>query len=449
MRLADTRVLGYLTLLGLAFAASPQVRADDSWPQWSGPTRDGAVDASGIYHVIPKEGLTQLWRRDVGLGYSGPAIVDGRVFVMDYLLESGKVINNAGKRDELLGKERIQCLSASDGTPIWKYEYDRPYAISYGGGPRCTPTVHNGFVYALGAEGNLTCLDAATGEKKWSRDFKGEFGAKTPIWGHSASPLVHADSLICMVGGEGSLVVSFDLKTGKTNWKDLTASDAGYCPPTVIQHGGKEQLLIWDPEKVSSLAPEDGQLYWQHELKPGYGMSILPPVKEGNLLFASGESNTSAMFRLANDRPDASVLWRGKPKVGLFLATGNAVFEDGHLYGADIRSGAVVCAQASDGKRLWQSALPTTGSTRGRGGAHGTAALMSLGDGEFLILSETGDLISATMTPSGYEETGRCHVIDPLLETVGRTVLWTYPAIAEGCFFVRNDREIVAYQLSE
>lgn len=449
MLLGQMKKYCWLALTAFAYSIGSSALADDSWPQWGGPTRDGAVDASGILRVIPKEGLTQLWRRDVGLGYSGPAIVDGRVFVMDYLLESGEVTNNAGKRDQLRGKERIQCLSSQDGTVLWEHKYDRPYAVSYGGGPRCTPTVHGGYVYALGAEGNLTCLDAATGQKKWSRDFKKEFGAKTPIWGHSASPLAHADSLICMVGGEGSLVVAFDLKTGKTQWQGQTAPDAGYCPPTVIKHAGKEQLLIWDPEKVSSLAPADGQVYWQHDLKPGYGMSILPPVKDGNLLFVSGESNTSAMFQLANDRADASVIWRGKPKIGLFLATGNAVFEDGHLYGADIRSGAVVCAQASDGERLWQSALPTTGATRGRGGAHGTAALMHLGGGEFLILSETGDLISAKMTPDSYEESGRFHVIDPMLETVGRTVLWTYPAIAEGCFFVRNDKEIVAYRLAE
>ena len=176
-------------------------------------------------------------------------------------------------------------------------------------------------------------------------------------------------------------------------------------------------------------------------------MSILPPIKEGNLLFTSGENSQSVMLKLDDSKPAAEVAWKGNPKTGLFLATSNGIFRNGHVYGADIRSGAVICARASDGKRMWQSALPTTGSDRGRGKAHGTAMLMHGKDDQYLILSETGAFISATMTPDGYNETGRFDAIKPTLKTSGRTVLWTYPAIANGKLFVRNDLEIVCYSL--
>ena len=98
------------------------------------------------------------------MGYAGPAVADGRIYVMDYLRESGEMTNNPGKRDKLTGKERVLCLDAKTGTLIWKHEYAREYNLSYPGGPRCTPTVVGGKVYAFGAEGNLWCLDTRDGK---------------------------------------------------------------------------------------------------------------------------------------------------------------------------------------------------------------------------------------------------------------------------------------------
>ena len=436
----------FLALAFLIAFGSTNLVAQD-WPQWNGPNRDGSVPQQNLLTTVPEKGLEVLWRKPVSFGYAGPVIADGKVFLLDYNKKSGDIINNPGKRDELTGDERVRCYSEDKGKLLWEYSYNRPYSVSYGGGPRATPSFHNGKLYVLGSEGDLTCLNAKDGEKVWHRQFKEEFGAPTPIWGHAGSPLVHDGMLICMVGGKDSMVVAFELATGKELWRSLDGKDAGYCPPTIINHGGVEQLMVWDPENISSLNPTDGSVYWQQPLKPGYGMSILPPIKEGNLLFTSGENSQSVMLKLDDSKPAAEVAWKGNPKTGLFLATSNGIFRNGHVYGADIRSGAVICARASDGKRMWQSALPTTGSDRGRGKAHGTAMLMHVKDDQYLILSETGAFISATMTPDGYNETGRFDAIKPTLKTSGRTVLWTYPAIANGKLFVRNDLEIVCYSL--
>jgi outer membrane protein assembly factor BamB len=421
----------------------------DDWPQWNGPTRDGVVHEAGILTRIPDAGLKLLWRKDVQLGYSGPATANGLVYIFDYAKESGTIVNKAGTRDELTGRERLLCMNALTGELLWKDEYDRPYAVSYGSGPRATPTVYNGLVYALGAEGHLRCLDARTGKRKWIRDFKKEFGAETPLWGHAASPLVYGDSLICMVGGDGSLVVAFDLLTGREQWRALSSKETGYCPPSLIAHNGVEQLLIWSPGMFSSVNPQSGQLNWQEELAPKYGMSIMPPISEGDLLFAGGEGSVGAMFRLRSDSISAEIVWRGAQKIGVYLATSAAVFDHGYLYGADIGSGALICARASDGERMWQSAVPTTGSTRGRGGAHGTAFLLKCGDGDYLIFSETGDFISAKLTPEGYSETGRFHAIEPTGTTMGRDYVWTFPAISDGRLYLRNDVEVVCYDLRE
>ncbi|MEL6106393.1 MAG: PQQ-binding-like beta-propeller repeat protein [Planctomycetota bacterium] len=438
----------------LAFLCVPERSRAEDWPQWNGPRRDGTLDASRLSATIPSSGLKRLWSQPVSLGYAGPVVADGKVFVLDYLKESGSITNNAGKRDVLTGMERASCFDAATGEKLWQYQYQRPYAVSYGGGPRATPIVKDSVLYLLGSEGDLVALETSSGTKLWQRQFNEEFGAKTPLWGHSASPLVFEETLVCMVGGEGSLVVAFDLKTGEERWRALSSEETGYCPPTLFKHAGVEQLLVWSPTEISSLNPRTGETYWQEPLQPDYGMSILPPIMDGNLLYTSGEGSKSIMLRLSESSTNAEVVWTGEPKRGLFLATSNGIFHQGHLYGADIRSGALICARGNDGQRLWQTALPTTGSKRGRGGAHASAFMVRLiGEGhpgnEYFILSETGAMIAAVLTPEGYEETGRFQAIEPMLKTMGRTVLWTYPAIADGRLYLRNDAELLCYELAK
>ena len=419
----------------------------NDWPQWNGPNRDGSVsiDESIAFDAQPNP----LWSVEVGLGYSGPVVAGDRVILMDYLLESGEVTNNAGKRDELTGKERITCFERRSGKQLWRHMYDCPYRLSYPSGPRATPVIHRGFVYTLGSEGDLLCLDMRQGDVQWQVSFNKDFDAQTPLWGHAASPLVYKDRLICMVGGPGSLVVAFDLGTGRVTWQSLTSdkNETGYCSPVIVSAGGVDQLLVWDPKTLHSLDPADGHEHWSESVVPGYGMSILPPVSNGKRLFVSGEKRTSAMFQLDSQQPTAELLWRGNAKNSLYLATSNAIYDGDHIYGADISTGALVCFEAKSGERKWQSALPTTGSKRRRGKAHASAFLIKAGN-TYVILSETGDLIHAQLTPTGYKELARFHALDPTSKTMGRDVVWTYPALAHGCVFVRNDRELVCYAVT-
>lgn len=430
-----------------ALLACVSILQADDWAQWNGPTSDGVVADKDIQAKIPDGGLKKLWSVPVSFGFSGPAVANGKVYVTDYEKTSGRITNDPGRRDKLTGFERVHCLDASTGEKLWSYQYDRPYAVSYPSGPRVVPTIHDGLIYTIGAEGNLVCLDADFGDLKWQRDYAKEYKAITPIWGHSASPLIDGNNLICMVGGPGSLVVAFDLKTGKEQWKALSADDTGYCPVSMIEHDGVRQMLVWSPTTVYSLNPETRDIYWQHELKPGYGMSILPPMKDGNKLFVTGESSTCAMYELTSNPPGAKKLWTGTPRNSVYLATCSAIFEDGYIYGADIRSGAFVCADAKDGSRLWQTAEPTIGKEGPRGPAHASAFILKI-DERYLLFSETGEVISATITPNGYTETGRFKALEPTQDIFRRMLVWTYPAVADKKLFLRNDEEIVCYDLS-
>ncbi len=434
-------------------------RADD-WPQWLGPRRDSIWREPGLATAIPAAGLPVKWRVPVAGGYSGPAVADGRVYVMDYVAREGELVNGPNDRTLRAGTERLLCLDAATGRLLWKHEYDCPYSISYASGPRCTPTVADGRVYALGAEGNLACLDAATGRRLWSKDFKTDYAAPTPIWGFCGHPLVEGDLLVCLVGGPGSVAVAFDRVTGAERWKALTASESGYCPPTMIESAGVRQLVIWDADNLNALDPATGRVLWSQPLKPMYGMSIMAPqvadTPRGQVLFASGIGRVAALYALAADAPAARLLWRGEPKSAVFCANATPFIAGDTLYGCDCDTGMLTAVALDDGRRLWETLEPTTGGERRS--KHGTAFLVRQAEGvagdpagttRTWIFSETGDLILARLSPEKYEELGRTRLLDPTNECFGREVVWSHPAFANGCILVRNDRDVVCVSAKE
>lgn len=418
-------------------------RAED-WPQWLGPERDSVWRESGIVDRFPADGLPVLWRVPVELGYAGPSVADGRVYLMDYVVQSGTVANHPGTRDVLTGQERVLCFDAATGKLLWQHRYDRPYQFSYGGGPRCTPTVSDGKVYALGAEGNLSCLDASSGQLLWSIDFVQDYAAQNPFWGVAAHPLVDGDRVFCVVGGEGSAVVAFNKDTGQEEWRALTASEPGYCPPTIIEAGGVRQLLIWHADSLNSLDPATGSVYWTVELKPLHGMAIAAPRQSGSQLLASNYG-VAALLELDDTRPAMDIVWRGEPKNAIYSANVTPYLEDGIAYGCDIETGALMAVRLADAQRLWQTLAPTTGGDRRD--RYGTAFLVRHQD-RFFLFNELGDLILARLTPEGYQELDRFHVLEPTSETFGRSVVWSHPAFANRCVFARNDRELVCVSLA-
>lgn len=437
------RWLCVLSVLSLSFPSEP-AHADD-WPQWRGPERDGVWRERGIVDTLPDD-VQPEWRVEIGGGYAGPAVADGKVFVMDYQKESGDVLFNAGRADKLTGKERVLCLDAKTGQQIWEHTYDCPYEISYGNGPRCTPTVDGKVVYTLGAEGHLFCLNVDDGSVVWSKSFAEDYNAEAPYWGYSSHPLVHGDSLISLVGGDGSVAVAFDKKTGQEQWRTLSASGTGYAPPTIIEAAGTEQLLIWDADKINSLNPKTGELYWKIPLKPDYKMSIMAPQKSGDYLFASGIGNVGALMKLDSEKPAAEVVWRGKAKTALYAANSTPFIQDGTMYGCDCRVGVFRAVNLEDGERLWETFKPTTGDRRA---GHGTAFIVYHEPSDrFVLFSETGDLIFANLSPDKYEELSRVHIIDPTSNAFGRDVVWVHPAFANQSIYARNDKEIVCVSLA-
>lgn len=438
----------------LCLILANSVRADD-WPRWMGPTADGVYYEDGVLAALPSSGLKVNWRVPVAGGYSGPAVVGNRVYVFDYLKSGGKSFNSPNERAQLNGSERLHCMEADTGKTVWTYEYVCPYSISYPVGPRCTPTVDitgptdPGRVYTLGSEGDLVCLNAASGELLWKRNFKNDFKAPVPIWGFSSHPLIDGDLVYCLVGGPGQTVVAFDKLSGEVRWKSLSAAAIGYCPPSIINAAGVRQLMVWHAEAIVGLDPATGKEYWNMPIKPEYEMSITRPQLEGNSVFASGIRNHSVMFELGTDQPPAKEQWRGEPKKSVNCANSTPIIHRGVIYGTDCNEGCMIAVDAKTGERLWTSFKPTQPKETRRVN-HGTAFITHLGDTDrYLLMGETGDLILANMTRTGYEEIWRFHVLEPTSEAFGRDVVWSHPAYAGQTAYVRNDKELVAVRLAE
>ncbi len=415
-------------------------RADD-WPQWMGQKRDNVWRETGLLEKFPEGGPKVLWRVPVEGGYAGPAVAGGKVYVLDFVHPANQKID-PNKRDDVKGTERVLCFDAATGKQVWKFEYPCTYKIGYAFGPRCTPTVQGGKVYALGAMGNLTCLDTG-GKEIWSKDFQKDYGAKIPLWGIASHPLVDGNKLFCVVGGEGSVAVAFDKDTGKELWKALSAKEQGYCPPTMIEAGGVKQLLIFDAENLSSLNPETGKVYWSVPIATQFGMAIAAPVKTGDYLFAAGNGTKSVMLKLASDKPAATEVWRGKSKTSLYPINVTPFAEGDYIYGVD-QPGQLRCFKVETGERLWETSKPTSGDK-----PVGTASAFLVKNGDrFVIMSDTGDLIFAHLSPKSYDEISRAHILEPTNKAFGREVVWSPPAFAHRCMFARNDKELVCVSLA-
>ena len=419
----------------------------DDWPQWLGPKRDSVWRAKGIVKKFPKKGLPVRWRAKVGGGYTGPAVADGRVFVIDYVRAAGKAPGSPVVRSQLEGTERVLCLNAEDGSLVWKHEYACPYRIAYPGGPRTTPTVDGNKVYTLGAEGHLFCFDVVDGKVLWSKQLQQEYHTKSPLWGFCGHPLVDGRKLICLVGGAGSVAVAFDKISGEELWRSLSAKDPGYCPPTLITVGGKRQLVIWHAEAINGLNPETGEAYWSVPLKPDYGMSITTPRQYGNFLFASGHVKVGALLKLdakRDSKPAAKIVWRGKSKTAVYCCNSVPFIADGIIYGVCASGGQLRAVELKTGKRLWETFAPTTGRRRA---SHATAFLVRHED-RFFLFNEKGDLILARLNRKGYEEISRFHVLEPTNAGGGRDVVWSHPAFANQSVYARNDKELVCVSLA-
>jgi len=457
-----TRLL-LLTISALASFAT--AASGDDWPQWRGANREGVWHEQGILQSFPAKGLPVRWRAPLGSGFSGPAVAKGRVFVLDRVLAEGvpkDVKTQWNYRDKTTGRERVVCLDEATGKTLWTQPYSCAYSIAYGSGPRATPTVYDDKVYTLGAMGNLLCLDVATGQIVWQKNFVADYRVEVPVYGYAGAPLVDGPRLIAVVGGQDQAIVAFDRETGRELWKSGSASEPGYSAPIIRTLSGKRQLIVWHADALVGIEPESGKALWSVPHHPMAGMAISTPAVDGDRMALSSQFEGTMLLDFSRDpQADApaapKIVWKKSAagsvperqwkKAGFNTTLSTVLLTGNHVYGVSVY-GETCCLDAADGSRVWTTLQPTSGGTE----PHDrwcSAFFVPHGDKVF-IFNERGDLIMARLKPSGYEEIGRTHVLDPDMSSSGggRKVIWSHPAFANRCLYARNDHEIICVSLA-
>lgn len=393
--------------LSLALLAAGPAAALD-WPQFRGVNRDGVSAETDLPRSWPAEGPRVLWKRAIGEGYSGISVAGDRLYTMD---SDGTA-------------EYVLALEAGSGKEVWRVPAGPKLIDSMGNGPRTTPTLDGGTVYAMGSHGRLLALKAADGAMIWEVDLPQAFGAKRPNWGYSGSPLIDGDLLILEAGGkDGRGVVAFEKATGKVRWGALDG-DAAYSSPVVMTIGGIKQYVV--PRRAGSqtvaLRP-DGSVLWTH---PGPFSVIasalfIPPDK---VYVSGGDDAGAVLMRIKTEGGKTAVeeLWQTRTMKNHF---NNAVLVGDHLYGFD--NATFKCLSVATGEPAW--------AYRGLG----KGSLLAAEGNLLIVLSDQGTLLLVEATPEAYTELARFQAME------GKA--WTSPALANGRIYLRDHDEIVALEL--
>lgn len=409
--------------------AGPLMAAD--WPQWRGPDRDGAWTETGILSSFPAKGLTPKWTVPVGFGYSTPIISNGKLYLSDLVVENSNVF------------ERVLCFNARSGKRVWLTQHrtsapDWFFNPAQMRGPGSTPLIHHGRIYALSMFFVLKCHKARTGAVVWKRDLATEY--QLPPTSLDASPLVDGNLLILPIGGKPAAgVVAFDLSTGREVWKALDQA-ATWSSPVIVLAGGTRQLIVWMRQSVTSLNPTNGAIFWSLPTvsggSPGFA-AVSTPVIQGDRLLISG-----LMLQLDRNHPAAKVLWpdTSSGTRRILSDTSTPLFRGDYVYSP--RSGGLfVCLEAATGREVWQTNTVT--SLRNGACVHLTP------NGNFVFLfTDQGDLVRAQLTPAGYRELARVHLLEPTSPLFENKFAWAAPSFANRDIFVRNDRELRCYSLA-
>jgi outer membrane protein assembly factor BamB len=411
MKAPETPSEGQVTSERAALAAVPAAATMEAdWPGFRGSARDGIVSGLRIATNWAHSPPVELWRRPIGPGWSSFAI-------------RGELVYTQEQRGD---DEVVSCYRLATGEPVWRHgDPVRFWESNAGAGPRGTPTLSNGRVYAFGATGILNALDAGNGTVVWSRNVAADTDVKTPDWGFTSSPLVVDDVVIVAASGRLS---AYDAATGDPRWLGPDGG-GGYSSPHLLTIDGVAQILLLRGARSTSVAPADGTVLWEYRWQPG--TSILQPAlaADGDVLITANDTmGAIGMRRLAVGRGPAGWTveerWTSR---GLKPYFNDFVVHEGHAFGFD--GSILACIDLTDGTRKW------------KGGRYGNGQLILLRDQDvLLVLSEQGELALVGASPERFEELARFPAIE------GKT--WNHPALAGDVLLARNGQEMAAFRLS-
>jgi uncharacterized Ntn-hydrolase superfamily protein/outer membrane protein assembly factor BamB len=405
----------------LPVAATQTGPADgEDWPRWRGRRGDGTWKAPQLPDKWPDEGLSSSWQQQIGGGYAGVVVTAGRAFTMDYQKQPEQ-------------SEGVLAFDARTGKPLWSHRYPVDYGdMDHANGPRSTPTVFEGRLYAFGAVGHLHSLEVATGNVLWKEDCRQNLDARVPEWGCATSPLIFQDLVIVQVGAEpNGGVVAFERKTGHEVWRNLT-DEPGYATPILIDSAGTQQLVCWTPSHICGLNPGTGEMFWKIPFEVTYGTSIATPIFRNKTVLVSNYWEGTKAIELGKEATQADVAWEDRRNLRGLMS--QPLYREGYVYLLDKGHG-LTCVEFKTGEKIWDDDNQMT--PRGR---NPQAAMVWTGEADrALVLNSDGELILARFSPAGYVEQSRTAII-------GST--WAHPAFAGTSVYARSDSELVCVPLT-
>jgi outer membrane protein assembly factor BamB len=410
----------WIFLAAVAVTCFSFVGAAADWPQWRGPQRTGISTETGLLQEWPAGGPKLLWRvNNVGSGFSTPSVVGDRVYLLS---------------NEGLANEYVRALNASDGKQVWSTRIGKvgnaDQEPSYPGA-RSTPTIEGDVLYALGSDGDLVALDPRTGQVRWKKNLRTDFGGVPGTWAYSESPLVDGDALVVTPGGRTSLV-ALNKKTGEAVWRSVVPGGeaAGYASVAIVQTGTVKQYVTFLEKGVVGVDARTGAFLWRdNRTAEGSAANIPTPVVSGGQVYNATSQGGGALVKLAvaAGKVTAQPAYHERRLPG---SNGGSVVIDGHLYGTNATG--LLCVEFMSGAVKWQE--------RGIG----TAAL-AYADGRLYLRGENGDVSLVEPSPAGYREKGR--FTPPGAPDRGQAKAWPHPVVANGRLYVRDLSVLWAYDV--
>ena len=395
--------------------ARPVVVAPGDWPGFRGLDRDGRRAGTAIDTDWAKNPPKLLWKHRVGPGWGSFAVAGDRAFT----------------QEQHAAEEAVVCYAADTGAEVWAHHAASRFDEAIGGaGPRATPTLHDGRLYAQGATGKLVCLDAATGKPHWTADVTAGTGGVVPQWGYSASPLVTAGMVIVYAGGpNGKGTVAYRADTGELAWAAGNAKH-GYSSAHPATLGGVPQVLMVSDYGVEAFAPTDGRLLWEHVWNIKGMNRVTQPAILGDtdVVFGTGVGGEQGTRRLRvtkgeSNAWDVNVLWTSKAAKPYF---NDGVVVGKYLYGFD--DSRFCCIDLETGREAWKE------------GQYGHGQVLLLADQNVLLVQAVdGRVVLVEANPAEHNELAKFPAL------TGKT--WNHPVVAGGRLYVRNGQEAACYEL--
>jgi outer membrane protein assembly factor BamB len=427
-----SRLLTTIAALCLCFSAVSVTRSANTgtstsdWPQWRGPQRDGTSQETGLLKQWPAEGPKLLWQvNDIGDGYSTPAVVGTRIYLM----------SNRGMENEF-----VQALSTQNGTPVWTTrvgnvgnpDQNPPYPKA-----RSTPTVDGDFIYALGSDGDLACLETRSGKIRWQKSLRKEFGGQPGEWAYAESPLVDSDVVVVTPGGAQATIVALDKKTGAVIWKsEVPGGDpAGYASVIAVQGGGRKQYVQLLSKGIVGVDAKTGQFLWRDKEAAKGPAQYFTPVARDAYVYCGALGVGGVLVHLKPDGvgvvAEQVYFTRGLPN-----GVGGAVLVGDHLYGAEPAQ-HLLAVEFTTGKVKWKAEN------------FGWSSL-AYADGHLYLHNQNGDFVLVEATPEAFREKGRLTPPNqPKHKKAGQYAerAFAYPVIANGRLYIRDLETLWAYDI--